>query len=119
MQSEMISELTATFEGHAQETESGVEYWLARDLQHLLGYAEWRNFARVIDDAKIACEVSENKVSNHFVNINKMVQIGSGTKRQIKDIMLKRSPLWTHSQQRRHRFIRALHQADESNLESS
>lgn len=90
MQSAMISELTETFEGHAQETDNGVEYWLARDLQPLLGYTEWRNFTRVIDDAKIACEVSENRVSDHFVNVNKMVKLGSGSQRRIKDMMLTR-----------------------------
>ena len=45
------------FEAHAQQTEGGVEFWLARDLQYLLGYAEWRNFTAVIIKAKIACEM--------------------------------------------------------------
>ncbi|ABM59874.1 hypothetical protein [Verminephrobacter eiseniae] len=48
MKSELVHALTSTFEGHAQQTDGGVEYWLARDLQHLLGYAEWRNFGTVI-----------------------------------------------------------------------
>lgn len=73
MKSEKISTLTGTFEAHAQKTEQGVEYWLARDLQHLLGYAEWRNFMLVLNKAKTACEVSEQKVSYHFVDVNKMV----------------------------------------------
>ncbi|MEM9504813.1 MAG: DNA damage-inducible protein D, partial [Cyanobacteria bacterium P01_E01_bin.43] len=90
MQPDTITELTETFEAHAQETESGVEYWLARDLQHLLGYVQWRNFKRVIDDAKIACEASDHEASDHFADVSKMVQIGSGTKRQVPDIMLTR-----------------------------
>jgi DNA-damage-inducible protein D len=48
MNSESIQELTASFEAHAQQTESGIEYWLARDLQPLLGYTQWRNFLSII-----------------------------------------------------------------------
>ncbi|MDI1298401.1 DNA damage-inducible protein D [Methylotenera sp.] len=90
MKIEIIHNLTDTFEGHAQQTESGVEFWLARDLQHLLGYAEWRNFNTVISKAKTACEVSNYSISDHFVDVNKMVDIGSGTQREIDDIMLSR-----------------------------
>jgi DNA-damage-inducible protein D len=86
----MIRTLTETFEGHAQQTESGVEFWLARDLQHLLGYAEWRNFTTVVTKAKTACEISGHSVGDHFVDINKMVDIGSGSQREIDDIMLTR-----------------------------
>ena len=50
---------------HAQQTDGEVEYWLARDLQHLLGYDQWRNFAQVISKAKVACEVSGHEVSDH------------------------------------------------------
>ena len=53
----MVNELTATFEGHAQQTDGGVEYWLARDLQQLLGYTEWRNFTGVMSRARTACEL--------------------------------------------------------------
>ncbi len=91
MKTEQIYSLTETFEGHAQQTGNGVEYWLARDLQHLLGYAEWRNFNQsAVSKAKIACEISGHAVSDHFVGVNKMVQIGSGTEREIDDLMLTR-----------------------------
>ncbi|MBD3893394.1 DNA damage-inducible protein D [Hydrogenophaga sp.] len=90
MKTEQVQVLTETFEGHAQQTESGVEYWLARDVQHLLGYSEWRNFGQVISKAKTACEVSGHQVADHFVDVNKMVQLGSGSEREIDDIMLTR-----------------------------
>lgn len=82
--------MTDSFEGHAGKTENGIEYWLARDLQYLLGYSEWRNFRGVITKAKTACEISGYDVLNHFVDINKMVDLGSGSQRQIDDIMLTR-----------------------------
>jgi DNA-damage-inducible protein D len=91
METSTVHQLTETFEGHAQQTENGVEYWLARDLQHLLGYAEWRNFNQTaISRAKTACEVSGHQIQNHFVDVNRMVKIGSGTEREIGDIMLTR-----------------------------
>jgi DNA-damage-inducible protein D len=90
MKTEIVQELTLTFEGHAQHTESGVEYWLARDLQHLLGYAKWENFLNVISKAKTACEVSGHEPLDHFPDIRKMVELGSGSIREIDDIMLTR-----------------------------
>ena len=90
METKMVHTLTATFEAHAQQTEDGVEFWLARDLQHLLGYAEWRNFTTVISKAKTACEVSGHSIGDHFVGVNKMVDIGSESRREIDDIMLTR-----------------------------
>ena len=75
MKTETIQTLTSTFEAHAQQTEGGVEYWLARDIQHLLGYTEWRNFTAVIGKAKTACEVSRHVVSDHFVEVNKTIRM--------------------------------------------
>lgn len=90
MKSDLIRTLTGSFEGHAQATDSGVEFWLARDLQHLLGYAQWKNFVTVISRAKTACEVSGHNVSDHFADVGKMVDLGSGSRREIDDIMLTR-----------------------------
>jgi DNA-damage-inducible protein D len=91
MKTELIQRLTADFEDHAQQSEGGVEYWLARDLQHLLGYMEWRNFSTTaISKAKTACEVSGHSVADHFVDVTKMVDLGSGSQREIEDILLTR-----------------------------
>lgn len=90
MKQQLIQSLTQTFEGHAQKSESGVEFWLARDLQHLLGYGKWENFQRVIFKAKTACEVSGQVIPDHFADVSKMVELGSGSKRAIDDIMLTR-----------------------------
>lgn len=63
MKKELVQTLTDTFEGHAQHTETGVEYWLARDIQHLLGYTKWENFLNVVNKAKTACEVSGHEIN--------------------------------------------------------
>ena len=90
MENELVHALTESFEGHAQETENGVEFWLARDVQRLLGYSDWRNFLNVIGKAEAACEGSGHVIENHFVGINKMVELGSGSQREIADVMLTR-----------------------------
>jgi len=90
MKSDIIKSLTENFENHSQTTENGIEFWFARDLQHLLGYSEWRNFQRVLVKAKTSCEVSGNEILDHFVDVNKMVKLGSGSEREIDDIMLTR-----------------------------
>ena len=90
MKTEQIQELTSTFEAHAQRAEDGVEYWLARDIQHLLGYSEWRNFSLVISKAKTACEVSGHQQLNHFVDVNKTIQMPKGASKEVPDLMLTR-----------------------------
>ncbi|CAG9294967.1 DNA damage-inducible protein D [Celerinatantimonas diazotrophica] len=90
MEQQHIQSLTTTFEGHAQQTENGVEFWLARDLQHLLGYGKWDNFVSVISKAKTACEISGHAIVDHFADVGKMVELGSGSQREIDDVMLTR-----------------------------
>lgn len=89
MQKDLVKQLNKTFE-ESSYTQEGVEYWMARDLQKLLDYAEWRNFLQVIDKAKTACLNSRQNISDHFVDVNKMVRLGSGSERKIDDIMLTR-----------------------------
>ena len=78
------------FESIRHVDEYGQEFWYARELQVALEYTEWRNFCKVIDRAKEACKGSENTVSDHFVEVNKMVGIGSGAERELDDIRLSR-----------------------------
>ncbi len=90
MKKEVIQSLTNNFESYANKTNEGVEFWLARDLQQLLGYDKWVNFLGVISKAKIACETSGHLVADHFADAGKMVRLGSGSEREIEDIMLTR-----------------------------
>ena len=90
MKTELVRSLTETFEGHAQQTDSGVEFWLARDLQQLLGYAKWENFLNAIEKAKIACDTSGHRIADHFPGVRKMVDLGSGSRREVDDLMLTR-----------------------------
>ena len=90
MKHELVVSLTTSFESSAHETDNGVEFWLARDLQHLLGYEKWDNFLNVVLKAKTACELSGNDIEDHFADVRKMVDLGSGSRREIGDIMLTR-----------------------------
>lgn len=91
MDKEIVVRLHSSFEDMVRRhADSGVEYWCARDLQMLLGYAEWRNFAKVVDKAITACENAGYDPRDHFVEINKMVPLGSGAQRQVTDIGLTR-----------------------------
>ena len=89
MKTEIISQLHSSFELAVNETD-GVEFWFARDLQLLLGYIKWENFIKVIDKAKTASVNAKQQVSDHFLDVRKMVDVGSGAKREIEVIMLTR-----------------------------
>jgi DNA-damage-inducible protein D len=91
MKKELIVQLHTSFEQRMKtETESGMEFWLARDLQELLGYVQWRNFEQVIEKAKISFFNAGYDVEDHFADISKMVEVGSGAQRKIDDVMLSR-----------------------------
>lgn len=85
-----IDGLIALFEKAAYTEDDSVEYWLARDLSHLLGYSDYRNFTKTIEKAKISCSNSGHEIDNHFVDVTEMVIIGSGAEREIDNIKLSR-----------------------------
>jgi len=73
LKSEEIKLLFTQFE-NASAVVEGVECWSARELQKLLGYALWQNFEKVLAKAKNACENVGEKICNHFIDVNKMVE---------------------------------------------
>ncbi len=91
MDKKVIAKLHSSFEDMVQvNPETGTEFWCARDLQMLLGYSQWRNFAAVIDRAITSCETAGYNLQDHFAHISKMVDLGSGARREIEDIALTR-----------------------------
>lgn len=90
MEKQIIQSLTESFESFAHKTEEGIEFWLGRDLQYLLGYAKWDNFQNVISKAKTACELSSIQVSDHFADVGKTIEMPKTAKKEIDDIMLTR-----------------------------
>ncbi len=79
-----------SFEEIKKVREDGTEYWYARELSIILQYKEWRNFSKILDKAKLSCKNSGQDIENHFVEVNKMVKIGSNTKREVLDYELSR-----------------------------
>jgi len=89
MKSSEIKSLFEQFEQSASEYD-GIECWSARELQKLLGYSKWENFSKVIDKAKASCNNAGQNIADHFPDVRKMVQIGSGAEKEIDDIILTR-----------------------------
>lgn len=91
MKKEIVIKLHSNFEETLQtESETGTEFWLARDLQKLLGYSQWRNFIPVIEKGKESCKNAGFDISDHFAHVRKMVELGSGAQREVDDIALTR-----------------------------
>ena len=89
MKKELITRLHKSFEDYVHN-EDGIEYWFARDLQSLLGYVKWDKFTAVIEKAKTSCQTAGNAVEDHFLQSEKMVDLGSGAVRSIPDFKLTR-----------------------------
>ena len=90
LDSEVTNYSEMTFENIKHVSDTGEEFWLARELQSILEYREWRNFERVIEKAKEACKNAGNVANDYFVDINKTVTTGIGQDKLIKDYMLHR-----------------------------
>jgi DNA-damage-inducible protein D len=89
MKKELIAQLFIQFEQAAYEYK-GIECWSARELQQVFVYTDWRNFLKVIDKAKKACENAGENIPDHFVEVNKMIDLAKGAQREIEDMALTR-----------------------------
>jgi DNA-damage-inducible protein D len=86
----IIQQHHTTFENIKRSDEDGSEYWLARELAPVLDYPQWRNFLPVLEKAREACRNSRERVEDHFADMRKMVEIGSGAMRELEDMQLSR-----------------------------
>ncbi len=86
----VIEEATKSFENIKHFDKFGIEYWDARELQAVLDYKEWRKFDNVISKAKNSCSNSGFNILDHFVDVDKMVSIGSNAQRKQKNYKLSR-----------------------------
>ena len=89
MKANEIQDLFNSFESIAIEYDD-VECWSARELYPLLGYAKWDRFKEVLIRAKESCENAGEKISDHFADAGKMINLAKGAKRQVDDVMLTR-----------------------------
>ena len=89
MKQELIVELFNKFE-QASYTHNNIECWSARELQEIFAYSKWDNFLKVIVKAKTSCENAGEKISDHFADVGKMINLAKTAKRQIEDIALTR-----------------------------
>ncbi len=78
------------FDGIRHEDERGKEYWSTRELYRVLGYTRWEKFQKSIEEAKIACENSNQGVSDHFHLQVQLIKAGKGAKRPVEDYHLSR-----------------------------
>lgn len=89
MKTQDIRDLFTRFEAAASIVET-VEFWSARQLQELLGYSKWQNFAVILERAKEACQGVGESVADHFTDVSKMIETGKGAQRPVDDILLTR-----------------------------
>ena len=79
-----------TFEDIKHIDENGFEFWYARELMSILQYANWQNFEKIIEKAKISCENSDISVFEHFTDVNKTIKMPKGAEKTIVDYKLTR-----------------------------
>ena len=88
--SELVKYSEQTFESIKHINEYGEEYWLARELQPVLEYVQWRNFAEAVERAKLACKNSGFSIEDHFADVSKTIEKPKGAHKDIPDYMLSR-----------------------------
>lgn len=88
--SELVKYSEQTFESIKHINEYGEEYWLARELQPVLEYVQWRNFAEAVERAKLACKNSGFSIEDHFADVSKTIEMPKGAHKDIPDYMLSR-----------------------------
>ena len=88
--SELVKYSEQTFESIKHINEYGEEYWLARELQPILEYVQWRNFAEAVERAKLACKNSGFSIEDHFADVSKTIEMPKGAHKDIPDYMLSR-----------------------------
>lgn len=98
MEQQVVVRLHTDFEGARRVAEDGTEFWMARDLQVLLGYEKWDNFLNVVKKAKDACQNSGQAIDHHFADSGKMVEVGSGSVREVDDVALTRYACYLSAQ---------------------
>jgi DNA-damage-inducible protein D len=85
-----MSETISPFEKIRRVNSAGHEFWSSRDFAQLLSYTDYRNFEAVVDKARTACFNSGQRLEDHFVDINEMIEIGKGGQRSVKTVMMSR-----------------------------
>lgn len=93
MEKNKIAALKRSFDKIAHthvDNSDSVEYWFARELQQLLGYSRWEDFEKAVQRGITACENTGVPIENHFREVPKMVRLGSGSQREVRDYMLTR-----------------------------
>ena len=88
--SELVKYSEQTFESIKHINEYGEEYWLGRELQPVLEYVQWRNFAEAVERAKLACKNSGFSIEDHFADVSKTIEMPKGAHKDIPDYMLSR-----------------------------
>ena len=83
-----IDNTNKSFEDIKHIDENGVEFWYARELMPILQYSNWQNFEKIIHKAKMSCKNSDISILDHFIDVSKMVQIGSESYREQIDYKL-------------------------------
>jgi len=90
VEKQLIARLKASFDDIAHKTEDGIEFWFARDLQTVLGYAKWQNFENAVHKAMVSCESAGNEVSHHFTDVGKTIEMPKTAEKIITEYMLTR-----------------------------